>query len=126
MQDYIVRPFFQMAAFTLLSMAMVSIARPKYAESVLNIAGAAYGVFILVNSGLVFFVHQVWSYFFYSMLFSVVYLLVTALTIPTYIKLTKANGSSENAMVFLIAMYHPFALLLAIFLHWFFLGRGTS
>ena len=118
MQEYIGRPSFQVAFFILLSLVIVPIARPKNADSVWSIAGVVYAVFIGVNSVLTLFVQQVWSYFLYSMLFSCVYLIATALTIPAYIKITKTQGSNEGAMVFLVAIYHPLASLLVIFLQW--------
>ena len=121
MQEFIERPLLQAGFFILLSIVILPIVRPKDADSVWSIAGAVYGVFILVNSVLILFVPRVWFYFLYSMLFSFVYLLATAVTIPAYIKLTNTAGSNENAMVFLVAMYHPLAALLVIFLQWAYL-----
>jgi len=121
MHEYITRPFFQVIVFTLLSIVILPIARPKDANSVYTIAGIVYAVFIVVNSIIICFVPKMWPYFFYSMLFSIVYVLATAVIMSLYIDITKTEGSGETAMIFLIIMYHPLASLLVIFLKWAYL-----
>lgn len=118
MQDYIGRPLLQIVFFTLLSAVIMPIARPKNADSVYAIAGGIYAAFVVVNSILLFFAPRTWPYFFQSMLASIIYLLVAALLAAMYLSITKTKGSSEGAMVFLVVLYHPPALLLAIFLQW--------
>ena len=121
MHEYLSRPFLQVIAFTLLSLAIIPLGRPKDANAVYSIAGIIYGVFILANSVIVAFVPRVWPYFFLSMLSSAFYLLVIAIIIPSYISVAKIKGSGESAMIFLLILYHPFALLLVIFLKWLYL-----
>jgi hypothetical protein len=126
MQEFIARPFLQIVFFTLLSMVVVPAARPKNADSVFTIVGVIYMVFILVNSVAICFAPKVWPYFFNSLLFSIVFLLTLVLLASIYIDVTKTQGSGETAMVFLVVMYHPIALLLVIFLQWAYLRLFQS
>jgi hypothetical protein len=118
MQEHVERPLLQMVVFIVLSVVTIPVVKPKNADLVWTIAGAIYAVFIVVNSVLICLVSKVWPYFFSSMLCSFVYLLVAGLAIPTYISITKTVGSNESGMVFIMAMYHPLASLLVIFLKW--------
>ncbi|HTE41593.1 MAG TPA: hypothetical protein VK629_12225 [Steroidobacteraceae bacterium] len=118
MQEYIGRPLIQAVFFALLTMVIMPIVRPKITDSVYGIAGAIYAVFMLVNSIAICFAPKVWPYFSYSMLFSIIYIVVMFVVLNTYISVTKTEGSAESSMVFVVIMYHPFGLLLMIFLKW--------
>ena len=115
---YLSRPYFHVLVFLAISFAVFLLLRPKDANSLYTMAGVVYAVFILVNSLLIFYAPNTWSYFFTSLLFSLIYLLAIALMASMYIHLAKVEGSGESAMVFLVIMYHPLALLLTIFLKW--------
>lgn len=118
MREFISSPLHQALLFTLLSLAALPIVRPKDADSAYAIAGAFYAVFIVVNSFLLWTAPKAWPYFFQSMLLSIAYLLVAALVVALYLGVTKTKGPNDSAMVFLVIVYHPFALLAAIFLQW--------
>jgi hypothetical protein len=121
LQAFIGRPFFQAIFFILLSLVILPFARSKDANSVYTIAGILFAFFIITNCGMVCFVPKVWPYFFYSMLFSLAYLLIIAIIVPAYISLMKIEGSGESGMIFLIILYHPVLLLVMIFLKWIYL-----
>jgi len=115
---YLSRPHVHVLIFLAISLAVFFVLRPKDANSLYSMAGVVYAVFILANSILIFYAPNTWSYFFTSLLFSLVYLLAIALMASMYIHLAKVEGSGESAMVFLVVMYHPLALLFMIFLKW--------
>ena len=115
---YLSRPHVHVLIFLAISLAVFFVLRPKDANSLYSMAGVVYAVFILANSILIFYAPNTWSYFFTSLLFSLVYLLAIALMTSMYIHLAKVEGSGESAMVFLVVMYHPLALLFMIFLKW--------
>ena len=83
-----------------------------------TITGVVYAVFILTNSILIFFGQNIWSYFFTSLLFSLIYVVVIALLSSLFMSMAKVEGSGESAMMFLIIFYHPFALLLVMGVKW--------
>jgi len=112
------RPFVQMLGFVLLTIPTIFIIGPKNADHVWTIAGFIYIGFILVNSILIFFASPGWSYFFYSLGFSVLYLVSIFIVITALIKLLKIEGSGESAMTFLFIIYHPVFLLFVLFLKW--------
>lgn len=121
MHEYFGKPFIQILFFIFLSVIIIVFSRPKDANAVYTIAGIVYIVFILVNSFYVFFIPNMWTYFFYSMLFSLLYLLIISIILPGYINLAKIAGSGESGMIFLVIMYHPLAVLFVIFLKWIYL-----
>lgn len=121
MHEYLGKPLIQVLVFTFLSVVVIAISRPKDANAVYTIAGIVYIAFILVNSFYIVFIPNVWTYFFYSMLFSLLYLLIISIIIPGYINIAKIMGSGESGMIFLVIMYHPVAALLVIFLKWIYL-----
>ena len=112
------KPFFQMAVFTALSVVLLLLLRPKNVNAVYNTTGVIYAIFILVNSIVVVFAARHWPYFFSSILFSVLYVVTVSFLAPLYIRLARLDGSGESGMIFLVIIYHPFALLLVIFLKW--------
>jgi hypothetical protein len=112
------KPFVQMATFVLLTIPAVFIIGPKNADHVWTIAGFIYIGFIFVNSILICTVSNSWNYFFFSLGFSVLYLVSVSIIITTLIKLLKIEGSGESAMTFLFIIYHPVFLLFVLFLKW--------
>jgi len=114
------KPLYQALFFALLSIGLIVVIRPKIPNTVYKATGIVYGGFILVNSLFIFFAPSVWPYFFYSLLCSIGYVALLAMTNSTYIKQRKLKGSSASAMVFLMIIYHPIALLICIFFSWFY------
>ena len=112
------KPFIQVLLFLLLTILAVFIAGPKNADNTWNIAGIVFICFMLVNALLICTVSNSWSYFFYSLLFSVLYLASIAILMPVLIKILKIDGSAESAMIFIFIIYHPVFLLLMLFLKW--------
>ena len=112
------KPYLQALIFIFVSLLVLLIWRPKEVDTVYTISGVIYAVFIVVNCVLIFFVPRVWPYFFYSMLFSVLYIIAMAMLIEVYNRIRATDGSGESGMIFLVIMYHPLAALLAIFFKW--------
>ena len=119
--EFIVKPYFQVLAFLLLTFIVLFLKKRGDTNSAYNTAGIIYILFILINSIIVCFVPHVWPYFFYSLLFSFLYLLTIGILMPVYLKFTKTEGSGESGMIFLVIMYHPIALLIVIFIKWLWL-----
>ncbi len=112
------KPFVQMLLFLCLTILSVLIIKPKDCDKTWNIAGIVFIGFILVNSILICIATNSWSYFFYSILFSLLYLIIISILIPALINLLEVEGSGESAMIFLFIIYHPVCLLLMLFLKW--------
>jgi hypothetical protein len=112
------KPLYQALLFTGVTLLLFIIIRPQKTETLWTIAGAVYGLFILTNTIALCFEANVWSYFLYSMLFTVLYLLIAGVMVSAFSSMLKAEGSGESSMIFLVIIYHPFLLLLTIFLKW--------
>jgi hypothetical protein len=119
--NFVYRPVGQAVIFLIISMVLVVAARVKNPETMWIIAGVCYGLFIVSNSVMVWKSATPWSYFLISLLLSVGYLFVAWGIMSIYASLLKISGSNESSMIFLIVMYHPFALLIVMFLKWLFL-----
>ena len=115
---FIQKPLYQALLFTGITLLVLAVIRPQKADTLWTIAGALYGLFILTNAIAICFEANVWQYFFYSLLFSVLYLLVAAVIVSGFSKLLEVTGSGESGMIFLVIIYHPFILLLMIFMKW--------
>jgi len=115
------RPYAQAFVFLLLTVLFVFIVGPKRTEHIWSMTGLVFIGFILVNSMYICFASNPLSYFFYSLLFSVLYLACIAILLPALIKLLKTEGSAEGAMIFIFIIYHPAFLLFVLFLKWIYL-----
>lgn len=116
--EYWLKPYAHAIGFLVLNLLIFVLMRPRNANALYTIAGVVYVVFILTNSILIFFAPNTWSYFFTSLLFSVIYLFFVAPLCSLYIRIANLDGSGESAMMFLVIIYHPFALLVVIGLNW--------
>lgn len=114
------KPAYQALLFVLLTIVLAVVVRPKNAEKVWVLCGVVYCLFIATNSALSFWAVEVWSYFFLSLGFTIVYLFAIAIIVKVIIKALKLAGSEESAMVFLVVIFHPIALLLVLLLKWAF------
>jgi len=112
------KPYIQALLFILLTILSIVIIAPKNADKTWSIAGFVFIGFMLLNSVLICTVSNSWTYFFYSLGFSVLYLLSIAIIIPSLIKLLKIEGSGESAMIFIWIIYHPILLLVVLSLKW--------
>lgn len=119
--EFIQKPFVQVLFFILLTLLSIFIIGPKTADKTWTIAGVVFIGFMMVNAVFICTAYNSWSYFFYSVGFSVVYLLSIAVIVPALIKLLKIEGSAESAMIFIFIIYHPLSLLLMVFLKWAYL-----
>jgi hypothetical protein len=115
------KPFVQVLSFITLTILSIAIVGPKNTENTWLMAGYFFIGFMLVNSVLILFATNSWSYLFYSLLFSVLYLVGVSIVISTIGKILKIEGSGESAMIFLVAIYHPVLLLAMMFLKWSYL-----
>jgi hypothetical protein len=123
MYDYFhlfLRPPYQTIFFLLLTLVVYAIIRPADADKVWVIGGILYVAFIIVNSVLLGQANGTWTYFFYSLLVSIVYLFIVAAFVNSYLKLFKVEASGESGMIFLVIIYHPFTLLFVMLVKWFF------
>lgn len=118
LSGYLLKPYVHVIVFLVVTFAAFLLLRPKDANALYTMAGVVYVAFILANSVLVFFAQNTWSYFFISLLFSLVYLMAVALLSSLYIRLAKVEGSGESATMFLVIIYHPAVLLLVILVKW--------
>jgi len=114
------KPIYQALLFVLLTIVFAFMLKPKSADKLWVICGLIYCAFILSNAVLSFWAVDVWPYFFVSLGCSLLYLAVIAVTVKVLMNILKLEGSEESAMVFLVVIFHPVALLLAIFLKWAF------
>lgn len=112
------KPLYQLIFFTLVTIVLLIIIRPGKTDTLWTIAGVLYALFILTNAVMVCFQVNVWPYFFYSLLFSVLYIFIAGGITSAYTGITNVEGSGESGMIFLVIMYHPFGLLIMIFLKW--------
>lgn len=112
------KPAYQVLLFLSLTPILIFLLRPKSADAAWLIAACTFGLFLLVNTVLLWFDDSPWRYFFYSLGFALSYLLVVAIIMPGVIKILKLKSLEESAMAFLILIYHPFALLLVMLAKW--------
>jgi hypothetical protein len=117
-EDFVSRPYLQASAFIVVTVLVLTIVRPREADTSYSLSGVIYVVFIVANCVMMFFVPRIWPYFLYSMLSSALYIVVVATVIEIYNRMASATGSGESGMIFLVIIYHPPAALLAIFLKW--------
>lgn len=112
------KPFLQVLLFLLLTILSVFISKPGNADATWVRAGYGFIGFMLVNSILICTVPESWSYFFYSLGFSVAYFLCVGILVSVIIKILKLEGTEESAMIFLFIIYHPVFLLVMLFFKW--------
>ncbi|WP_339814151.1 hypothetical protein [uncultured Imperialibacter sp.] len=116
--EWLQKPLYQLLFFVPLTLIVLVLVRPLKADNAWMIAGIVYGCFIVVNTVLVGFADKPWYYFLISLGFSVVYLIAMGVLIPGLINFMKMEGSGESAMIFLLIIYHPLALMIVMFLKW--------
>jgi bacteriorhodopsin len=112
------KPAYQALLFLVLTPILIFVIQPKSVDSAWLIAVCAFVLFLIVNAGLSWFSDSPWRYFFYSIGFAVVYILIIAIMIPGLLKILQLKGSGESAMAFLLLIYQPFALLLVMAVKW--------
>ena len=112
------KPAYQVLLFLLLTPILIFVIRPKSADTAWVIAAILYGLFLIVNAGLLWFDDSPWRYFFYSIGFALAYVLLIAIIMPGVLSVLKLKGSGESAMAFLILIYQPVALLLVMSAKW--------
>src|SRR5688572_17314000 len=112
------KPAYQVLLFLLLTPILIFVIRPKSADTAWVIAAILYGLFLIVNAGLLWFDDSPWRYFFYSIGFALAYVLLIAIIMPGVLSALKLKGSGESAMAFLILIYQPVALLLVMSAKW--------
>lgn len=112
------KPAYQVLLFLLLTPTLIFIIQPKSADAAWFIAACMFALFLIVNAGLLWFNDSPWRYFFYSIGFAVVYLLVIVIIMRVMLSVLHLERSEESAMAFLILIYQPFALLLVMIIKW--------
>ena len=122
--DYLTKPYAHVVVFIVLTFAILVLVRPRDANALYTIAGVVYVLFVLTNSVLIYFVPNTWTYFFMSLLFSVIYIVVFSFLSSLYIRMADVDGSGESGMIFLVIIYHPIALLLVVFVKWLVSGHS--
>lgn len=119
--NYIRGPHYQVILCLSIIILLFVIIRPAQLDRLWVIAGVLYLVFILINAISIWFADHVWSYFFYSLLISVLFLFVANGLVNLYSKLWQLEGSGESSMIFLVIIYHPVLLLAVMLVRWFFM-----
>lgn len=112
------RPLYQAIALLVATLLALLIVRPKENDAAWTLAGVFYIIFILLNSIVLVWQDRPWPYFFYSLLFSVVYILAAGFLMSAYSNSGRGSGSGESSMIFLVIIYHPFTLLLGMLAKW--------
>jgi hypothetical protein len=112
------KPAYQALLFLVLTPILIFVIQPKNVDSAWLIAVCAFVLFLIVNAALLWFSDTPWRYFFYSIGFAVVYILIIAIMMPGLLKILQLKGSGESAMAFLLLIYQPFALLLVMAVKW--------
>lgn len=112
------KPAYQALLFLILTPILIFAIQPKSADTAWGIAACIFTLFLIANAGLLWFDDSPWRYFFYSIGFAVVYLLLIAVIMPGMIRVLHLENSGESAMAFLILIYQPFALLLVMLAKW--------
>jgi hypothetical protein len=116
--DPLRHPLYQFGFFYLATVLSVPFLRRRKADTIWNLAGLFYVLFIAVNSIFQLFADSTWTYFFISVLVSAAYAFLGGSMLEYLIKALKIEGSGESAMIFLIVLYHPVVLLLMVLLRW--------
>ena len=112
------KPLYQALLFLLLTPILILVFQPKSPDTAWSIAAYTFGLFLIVNAGMLWFDDSPWRYFFYSIGCSLVYLLVIAVIMPGMLKVLRVKGTEESAIAFLILIYQPFALVLVMLAKW--------
>lgn len=115
---FIQKPAYQVLLFVLLTPIFIFILRPKSVDMAWLIAAYTFVLYMIVNAGLLWFDNNPWRYFLYSIVCTLGYLLLVAIIMRALLKVLRLEGSEESAMVFLIMIYQPFALLLVMLVKW--------
>ena len=113
-------PFYQAISYFSISILFLFF-NTQQAEKLWKIQGVIFGIYMLSSSLFIFNSPSVWDYFFSTLAFSILYLVLIGCFIQLTISLRKINGSNEAAMIFLIFIYHPILLLFFIFIRWLFM-----
>lgn len=116
--NLIQKPLYQALFFIALTVPSLLLLSPRNANGAWLHAGYYYLGFIVINIVALWFSENQWQYFFYSMGFSVAYILVIAVIMPILIKILNLEGSGEGAMVFLFIIYHPVGLIIVMLAKW--------
>lgn len=112
------KPAYQALLFLVLTPVLIFIIRPKSANKAWTIAVYTFILFLLVNAIMLWFTDSPWGYFFYSIGFSVAYVLIIAIIMHSVIRILKLTSAEESAMAFLIVIYQPVVLLLVMLVKW--------
>lgn len=112
------QPLYQLVLFLLITLISIPFLSAKSANAVWNVAGVLYIGFIFMNAVIFWFEDSIWSYFFISMAFSLLYILVAGILVSLLIGALKIVGSGESATIFVFVIYHPVILLLVMLLKW--------
>jgi bacteriorhodopsin len=112
------KPLYQALLFLVLTPILIFVIQPKNVDSAWLITVCAFVLFLIVNAALLWFNDSPWRYFFYSIGFAVVYILIIAIMMQGLLKILQLKGSGESAMAFLLLIYQPFALLLVMAVKW--------
>ena len=112
------KPWYQAGTLLALTAVLFILFRPKQQDSLWLMAGLGYALFILVNAVASWFSDNGWTYALLSLLMSVLYLAAAGALVTLFTSLLRATGGGESAMIFLIIIYHPIALMLVKFAQW--------
>ncbi|GAB1446560.1 hypothetical protein MASR2M41_23460 [Flammeovirgaceae bacterium] len=112
------KPAYQALLFFLLTLVIILVFQPRDADKAWLIASYMFILFLVINAGLLWFNNNSWPYFFYSICFAMVYMLLIAFIMPGLLNALQLKGSGESAMGFLIMIYQPPVLLVVMLAKW--------
>lgn len=112
------KPFYQVLLFVLVTVFALAALHVPNASDAWSIAGYIFIIFMLINAVLLWFASIPWRYFFHSICFGLMYLLLISILMPGLLKLLQLNGSVESAAIFLFIIYQPGLLLAALIFRW--------
>jgi hypothetical protein len=115
---FIQNPAYQALLFVLLTPIVILTTKPKTADRAWMLAIYLFAGFLALNTALLWWDDSPWHYLFYSLGFSVGYILFVAVMMPVLLKPLRLKSSQESAMAFLIVIYQPLALLLIMLAKW--------
>ena len=112
------QPLYQLAFFLLLTLLLIPFIGMKSSNAAWNVAGVLYIGFIFINALCSWFEESMWTYFFISIGYSLLYILLAGILVSLLVSALKISGSGESAMIFMFIIYHPVILLFVILLKW--------
>ena len=116
--DLLRQPLYQFLLCLFVTILLLPFLRKRSPDAIWSAAGTCYIGFIFINAVGFLFEDHLWRYFFTSMGFSLLHILISGILVSALIGVLKQKGSGESAMIFLTVIYHPAILLFIMLIKW--------